>query len=250
MTFVMIPAAILVYRDDTGKSVAEKLAAKARLFPTKPVLGTFLVMFAIINVAYFAYGGLVRGDQGERCWRRRWRARGRIRRRKCMTRKGITRRRARRVRISVGKWSTWQSGMPNGRPDVEPPPPGEGRCAPGNAEWLSPAPSSSRVHREASASRRPCACIARAGAWSRPCAHPTAAMPLLREATGARRRRRPADRCPARPAGPRVDRCGRQGDRGGASVLRTHWCTTRGSPPRAWSRRPTWSCGRTCSAPT
>ena len=53
----MIPAAILVYRDDTGKSVAEKLAAKAKLFPTKPVLGTFLVMFAIINVSYFAYGG-------------------------------------------------------------------------------------------------------------------------------------------------------------------------------------------------
>ena len=57
VTFVMIPAAILVYRDDTGKSVAEKLAAKAKLFPTKPVLGTFLVMFAIINVSYFAYGG-------------------------------------------------------------------------------------------------------------------------------------------------------------------------------------------------
>ena len=32
MTFVMIPAAILVYRDDTGKSVAEKLAAKAGIF--------------------------------------------------------------------------------------------------------------------------------------------------------------------------------------------------------------------------
>ena len=59
MTFVMVPAAILCYRDDTGKSVAEKLAAKAKVFPTKPVLGTFLVMFAIINVSYFAYGGVV-----------------------------------------------------------------------------------------------------------------------------------------------------------------------------------------------
>lgn len=56
VTFVMIPAAILVYRDDTGKSVAEKLAARARIFPARPVLGTFLVMFAIINVSYFAYG--------------------------------------------------------------------------------------------------------------------------------------------------------------------------------------------------
>jgi hypothetical protein len=57
VTFVMIPAGILCYRDDTGKSVAEKLAAKARLFPAKPVLGTFLVMFFIMNVSYFVYGG-------------------------------------------------------------------------------------------------------------------------------------------------------------------------------------------------
>ena len=55
--FVMMPAAILCYRDDTGKSVAEKLSARARVFPKKPVLGTFVVMFAILNVSYFAYGG-------------------------------------------------------------------------------------------------------------------------------------------------------------------------------------------------
>ena len=66
VTFVMIPAAILVYRDDTGKSVAEKLAAKAKLFPTKPVLGTFLVMFAIINVVVLRLRRVVLGDQGQR----------------------------------------------------------------------------------------------------------------------------------------------------------------------------------------
>ena len=33
VTFVMVPAAILCYRDDTGKSVAEKLAAKATPVP-------------------------------------------------------------------------------------------------------------------------------------------------------------------------------------------------------------------------
>ena len=47
-----------------------------------------------------------------------------------MTRKGITRRQAPQGPYSVGKWSTWQQGLPNGRPDVEPPPPGEGACAP------------------------------------------------------------------------------------------------------------------------
>ena len=37
------------------------------LFPSRPVLGTFLVMFAIINVAYFAYGAWFAVDQGEWC---------------------------------------------------------------------------------------------------------------------------------------------------------------------------------------
>lgn len=94
VTFVMVPAAILCYRDDTGRSVAEKLSAKARLFPTRPVLGTFLVMFVIINISYFAYGG---GSPSSRPPRRPppSPAHGRIRKPKCMTRKASTRRRAR-----------------------------------------------------------------------------------------------------------------------------------------------------------
>ena len=55
VTLVMIPAAVLLYRDDTGKTQAEKLAH--RFLRARPALGTFLVMFAIVNVAYFAYGG-------------------------------------------------------------------------------------------------------------------------------------------------------------------------------------------------
>jgi len=56
VTFVMIPAGILCYRDDTGRTVAEKLAQKFRLFQTRPTLANFLVMFSILNVAYFMYG--------------------------------------------------------------------------------------------------------------------------------------------------------------------------------------------------
>ena len=97
VTFVMVPAAILCYRDDTGKSVAEKLAAKAKIFPTRPVLGTFLVMFAIINVSYFAYGAWFAAIKVSQR-RPPWPARGPIRRPKSMTRKGFTRRRARRAR--------------------------------------------------------------------------------------------------------------------------------------------------------
>ena len=36
VTFVMIPAGVLLYRDDTGRTVAEKLAQRARLFATGP----------------------------------------------------------------------------------------------------------------------------------------------------------------------------------------------------------------------
>ena len=58
VSMVMIPAGVLLYRDDTGRTQAEKLAQRVRLFRGRPALGTFLVMFAIINVAYFfGYGG-------------------------------------------------------------------------------------------------------------------------------------------------------------------------------------------------
>ena len=56
VTFVMIPAGVLLYRDDTGRTVAEKLAQRARIFVSRPALGMFVVMFVIINLAYFAYG--------------------------------------------------------------------------------------------------------------------------------------------------------------------------------------------------
>jgi Spirocyclase AveC-like len=56
VTLVMIAAGVLLYRDDTGRTQAERLALRVRVFRTRPALGTFLVMFAIVNVAYFGYG--------------------------------------------------------------------------------------------------------------------------------------------------------------------------------------------------
>jgi hypothetical protein len=52
---LVIPGGVLVYRYDTGRSVAENLAQSASSFPSRPVLGTFVVMFVIVNVGYFAY---------------------------------------------------------------------------------------------------------------------------------------------------------------------------------------------------
>jgi len=57
VTLVMIPAGMLLYRDDTGKTKAEKLAQRVRAFRGRPATGTFAVMFAILSVAYLAYGG-------------------------------------------------------------------------------------------------------------------------------------------------------------------------------------------------
>ena len=56
VTTVMIPAGVLCHRDDTGRTQAEKLAQRFRWFPQRPALATFLMMFAILNVAYFMYG--------------------------------------------------------------------------------------------------------------------------------------------------------------------------------------------------
>jgi uncharacterized protein DUF5135 len=58
VTAVMIPAGVLLYRDDTGRTVAEKLAQRIRGLRARPALGTFVVMFLILNAAYlFLYGG-------------------------------------------------------------------------------------------------------------------------------------------------------------------------------------------------
>lgn len=118
VTFVMIPAAILVYRDDTGKSVAEKLAAKAKLFPTRPVLGTFLVMFVIINISYFAYGGwfwAIKASGAATSVACPWP----YPEAKVFDPQGYYEENGAKGPYSVGKWSTWQYALPHGRPDVQ-----------------------------------------------------------------------------------------------------------------------------------
>jgi hypothetical protein len=131
VTFVMIPAGILVYRDDTGRSVAEKLAQRARIFAGRPVLGTLVVMMIVLNAAYFfAYGGWFTAIK----WSRQatsvacpWP----YPEAKVYDPQGFYERNGQPGPYSVGIWSTWMSGQPNGRPDVEAPADG-GRCGPGN----------------------------------------------------------------------------------------------------------------------
>jgi hypothetical protein len=126
VTFVMIPAGVLLYRDDTGKAQAEKLARKVRWFEARPALGTFLVMFAVINVAYFAYGAgyaLIRTTGAATSVACPWP----FPEAKVYDPQGFYEENGQPGPYFPGIWSGWQSAQPDGRPDVEPA--DGGRCA-------------------------------------------------------------------------------------------------------------------------
>lgn len=55
ITIIMIPASVLLYRDDTGKSQAEKIAQRFRLHAKRPTLATFLVMLVTITTAMMTF---------------------------------------------------------------------------------------------------------------------------------------------------------------------------------------------------
>lgn len=119
VTFVMIPAGVLCYRDDTGKTVAEKMAQRLRLFQSRPALATFVVMFGILNVAYFMYGGAFAAI----------RASGAATSMACpypypesktYDPQGYYEREGQPGPYSEGFWNTWMTGQPEGRPKVNP----------------------------------------------------------------------------------------------------------------------------------
>ncbi|ORW18019.1 hypothetical protein AWC18_16345 [Mycolicibacter nonchromogenicus] len=130
VNFVMVPAGVLLYRDDTGRTVAEKLAQRAKIFAGRPVLGMFLVMLVLINLGYFCYGGTfaaVRAAHLSRTVACPWP----YPEAKIYDPQGFYEKAGQPGPYSVGIWSTWLSGQPNGRPDVELPADG-GRCGPGD----------------------------------------------------------------------------------------------------------------------
>jgi hypothetical protein len=86
------------------------------------------VMFAIMNVSYFAYGA----------WFAAIKVSGAATSVACpwpypeakvYDLQGNYEKVGAQGPYSVGIWSTWASGEPNGWPHVDPPPPGEGACA-------------------------------------------------------------------------------------------------------------------------
>jgi hypothetical protein len=131
VTVVMIPAGVLCYRDDTGRTQAEKLAQRFRWLPNRPALGTFLMMFAILNVAYFVYGGAfaaIRASKLATAVACPWPyPEARV-----YDPQGFYEREGQPGPYFEGHWNTWMSAQPNGRPAVNPPKE-DGSCGPGDA---------------------------------------------------------------------------------------------------------------------
>jgi Spirocyclase AveC-like len=129
ISILMIPAAVMIYRDDTGRTVAEKLARRAKILPTRPVLGSFVVMLVGVNLAFMTYGVVYTAVT-------RWSGAAtsvvcpwpwpsaRV-----YDPQGFYERNGAPGPFSEGIWSRWESAQPDGRPVVQAPPDG-GRCKP------------------------------------------------------------------------------------------------------------------------
>ena len=131
VTVVMIPAGVLCYRDDTGRTQAEKLAQRLRWLPHRPALASFLVMSAVLNVAYFFYGagfGAIRAAKLATSVACPWP----YPEAKTYDPNGFYEREGQVGPFSEGHWNRWMSAQPSGRPQVESPD-GGGRCGPGRA---------------------------------------------------------------------------------------------------------------------
>ena len=120
VTVVMIPAGVLCYRDDTGRTQAEKLAQRLRWFRTRPALATFLVMFVILNVAYFVLRRRLRRHPRVEARDLRRLSLAVSRKPRSTTRTDSTSGRDSPARTSEGHWNGWMTAQPNGRPTVNP----------------------------------------------------------------------------------------------------------------------------------
>jgi hypothetical protein len=129
VTVVMIPACVLCHRDDRGRTQAERLAQRFRWLPHRPALGTFLMMFTILNLAYFLYGAGFAAI----------RASGLATAVACpypfpeakvYDPQGYYEQEGAPGPFFEGYWNTWMTAQPNGRPTVNPVKE-DGSCKPG-----------------------------------------------------------------------------------------------------------------------
>jgi cbb3-type cytochrome oxidase subunit 3 len=117
VTVVMIPAGVLCYRDDTGRTQAEKLAQRLRWLRTRPALATFLVMAGILNAAYFIYGagfGAIRASRLATAVACPWP----YPEAKVYDPQGFFESEGQPGPYFEGHWNRWMTAQPNGRPTV------------------------------------------------------------------------------------------------------------------------------------
>jgi hypothetical protein len=118
ISILMIPAAVLIYRDDTGRTVAERLALRLNVFPRRPVLASFVVMLVSVNLAFMVYGvvytAVTRWSGAATSIVCPWPWPSA----KVYDPQGFYEQNGVAGPYSAGIWSTWESGQPGGRPAV------------------------------------------------------------------------------------------------------------------------------------
>jgi len=131
INILMIPAAVMIYRDDSGRTIAEKLAQRVRVFPRRPALASFVVMLAVVNLAFMIYGvaytAVTRWSGAATSLVCPWPYPSA----KIYDQQGFYEQSGQPGPYSEGKWSTWMSAQPDGRPHVAAPIDGV-RCEPGD----------------------------------------------------------------------------------------------------------------------
>lgn len=115
ITLTMIPAAVLLYRDDSGRTQAEKLAQRLKLHAKRPATATFLVMAVIINIAMICFSTsfwLVRVTGAASSVACPWP----YVEAKVWDPHGLYEKAGSTGPFTAGAASTWLSGQPDGRP--------------------------------------------------------------------------------------------------------------------------------------
>ncbi|WP_082279412.1 spirocyclase AveC family protein [Mycobacterium colombiense] len=115
ITIVMIPASVLLYRDDTGRSQAEKIAQRSRLHARRPTLATFLVMAIVVNIAMITFSSafwLVRATGAASTVACPWP----YPQAKTWDPRGYYQSQGAPGPFTAGKASSWQIAQPEGRP--------------------------------------------------------------------------------------------------------------------------------------
>jgi len=116
---VMICAAVLLYRDDSGRTQAEKLAQRLRLLPGRPTLASFLIMFGMLSATYFSiFGGgwwLIRASGFATSTACPWP----YPQTRVYDPQGFYEKAGHPGPFFEGKLNTWMTGQPAGRPTIE-----------------------------------------------------------------------------------------------------------------------------------